>query len=207
MFTACYPLILASASPRRRELLTQLGLEFQIVAAMIDEAPCPDEAPTDFARRMAAEKTEQTAKLHPNTCVIGADTVVALGQHIIGKPSDYKDAMAILTSLQGQTHTVITGFALMAKNRGMTKVDTVSTAVTFGTYSEKVLWSYVQTGEPMDKAGAYGIQGAGGFLVREIAGSYSNVVGLPLHAVVQVLLKWNCIQPRQCFPPARGNSH
>jgi septum formation protein len=149
----------------------------------------------DFVRRMADSKAEQVAADHPHACVIGADTVVALDHHIFGKPRDREDALAMLISLQGQTHAVITGFALVIRNREMKVVDTVTTAVTFGTFSDTVLLSYVQTGEPMDKAGAYGIQGIGGFLVHEISGSYSNVVGLPLHAVVQTLLKWCCIQP------------
>ena len=195
MFAACYPLILASASPRRKALLAQLGLDFQIVPATIDETPHPHETPKDFVRRMASAKAEQVAADHPNACVIGADTVVTLDHHIFGKPRDHADALAMLTSLQGQTHAVITGFAFVARNRTISMVEAVTTAVTFGTFSDTVLRSYVHTGEPMDKAGAYGIQGIGGFLVREISGSYSNVVGLPLHAVVHTLLKWGCIQP------------
>lgn len=195
MFTACYPLILASASPRRRDLLAQLGLDFHIVPATVDETPLPQEAPIDFVRRMAVTKAKQVAADCPHACVIGADTVVTLDHHIFGKPGDQEDALAMLTSLQGQTHTVITGFALIADNRELKTVDAVTTSVTFGTFSETVLRAYVHTGEPMDKAGAYGIQGVGGFLVHEISGSYSNVVGLPLHAVVHTLLKWCCIQP------------
>ncbi len=195
MFTASFPIILASASPRRRDLLSQLGLDFQIMPAEIDETPRSHETPMDFVRRMAGTKAEQVAADHPHACVIGADTVVALDHHIFGKPRDQENALAMLTSLQGQTHAVITGFALVAKNREMTVVEAVTTAVTFGTFSDTVLRAYIQTGEPMDKAGAYGIQGIGGFLVHEISGSYSNVVGLPLHAVVQTLLRWCCIQP------------
>lgn len=195
MFTTCSPLILASASPRRSDLLAQLGLHFHIVPATVEETPFPQEAPIDFVRRMAGAKAEQVAIKHPDACVIGADTVVTLDHHIFGKPRDREDALAMLTSLQGHTHTVITGFALIANNRELKTVEAVTTSVTFGTFSDTVLRSYVLTGEPMDKAGAYGIQGIGGFLVHEISGSYSNVVGLPLHAVVHTLLKWCCIQP------------
>jgi septum formation protein len=201
MFSACYPLILASASPRRKDLLSQLGIDFHIVPATIDETPFSLEAPIDFVRRMAVTKAEQVATDHPQACVIGADTVVTLDHHIFGKPRDYQDALAMLTSLQGQTHAVITGYAIVAKQHDMSIVEAVTTAVTFGTFNDAILRAYVQTGEPMDKAGAYGIQGIGGFLVHEICGSYSNVVGLPLHAVVQTLLKWRCIQPRNSGAP------
>lgn len=195
MFTACSPLILASASPRRRDLLAQLGLDFHVVPATVDETPQPHEMPMHFVQRMASAKAEQVAVQYPNACVLGADTIVVLDHHIFGKPRDNEGALAMLTSLQGKTHQVITGFALIAKKRTMIEVATVTTSVTFGTYCDAVLRSYVQTGEPMDKAGAYGIQGIGGLLVQEISGSYSNVVGLPLQAVVQILLQWRCIQP------------
>ncbi|NLX18697.1 MAG: septum formation protein Maf [Desulfobulbus sp.] len=201
MFVPSQPLILASSSPRRKDLLSLTGLAFQIVPAVIDESSLPSEEPEDFAKRMATEKALQIAHLYTEACVVGADTVVTHGNRIFGKPRNQEEALTMLKSLQGKTHTVITGFALMMKHRGMFKADTEVTAVTFGTFDEAVLTSYVGTGEPMDKAGAYGIQGAGGFLIREICGSYSNVVGLPMLPIVEILLRWNCIRPDQGLRP------
>lgn len=189
MFTACCPLILASASPRRKEYLAQLGLKYQIIPASIDETPEPGELPQQFSLRMAASKAKQVADGHPDSCVIAADTVVALDHHIFGKPRDTREALAMLMSLQGRTHAVTTGFALFSRNRNIEEVASVTTEVTFGLFSEAILQAYVNSGDPMDKAGAYGIQGAGSFLVHSVTGSCSNVAGLPIHAVVQSLLR------------------
>jgi len=188
MFKVCCPLILASASPRRREYLARLGLEFTIVPAAIDESCHPAEPPQDFARRMAATKARTVAGTNPAACVLGADTVVALEGQIFGKPKSQEEAVAMLTTLQGRTHQVTTGFAIVAKNRNIDLLDTVTTQVTFGIFPEPILRAYVASNEPMDKAGAYGIQGVGSFLVHSISGSCSNVVGLPVHAVVRALL-------------------
>lgn len=188
MFIARCPLILASASPRRQEYLTRLGLTFRIIPATIDETPEPGESPAAFARRMAATKAGQIADAHPEACVIGADTVVALDHRIFGKPRDPEEALAMLTTLQGRTHEVTTGFALVATSRNIEEVAAVTTLVTFGAFAETILRAYVDSGEPMDKAGAYGIQGIGSFLVQSLTGSCSNVVGLPVQAVVQSLL-------------------
>ncbi|MDR2550207.1 MAG: Maf family protein [Desulfobulbus sp.] len=188
MFITCCPLILASASPRRREFLTRLGLEFSIVPAAIDESCDPAESPWNFARRMAATKAKAVAETKPAACVLGADTVVALDGRIFGKPKSPEEALAMLTTLQGRTHQVITGFAIVARTRNIDEVGAVTTKVTFGTFAEPILQAYVASGEPMDKAGAYGIQGIGSFLVDSISGSCSNVVGLPVHAVVRALL-------------------
>ena len=195
MFTACCPLILASSSPRRQEFLTLLGLEYQVVPAIVEERPETEEAPECFARRMAVTKAEQVAIAHPESCVIGADTVVALGRSIFGKPRNRLEALTILKCLQGQTHRVITGFAVIAPQRGIKEIATAISLVTFDTFGDNILQAYVDSGEPMDKAGAYGIQGKGTFLIRSITGSYSNVVGLPVNAVVQVLLRHHLIQP------------
>jgi len=188
MFIARCPLILASASPRRQEYLTRLGLTFRIMPATIDETPEPGESPSAFARRMAATKAGQIGDAHPEACVIGADTVVTLDRRIFGKPRDHEEALTMLMALQGQTHEVITGFALVARSRNIEEVDAVTTLVTFGVFAETILRAYVDSDEPMDKAGAYGIQGIGSFLVQSLTGSCSNVVGLPVHAVVQSLL-------------------
>lgn len=189
MFKACCPLVLASASPRRREYLARLGLEFSIVPAAIDESCHPDEPPRDFALRMAATKARAVAEAYPAACVLGADTVVALDGHIFGKPANHEEALAMLKQLQGHTHAVTTGFAIIVKERNIDVLDAVTTLVTFGTFPDPVLQAYVASDEPMDKAGAYGLQGIGGFLVRSLSGSCSNVVGLPVHAVVRSLLE------------------
>ena len=195
MFTACCPLILASSSPRRQEFLSQLGLEYRVLPAIIDETPAPGEPPECFARRMAATKTEQIATVFPESCVIGADTVVALNGSIFGKPRDRHEALTTLKILQGQTHQVITGFAVYMQQRSIEEIQTITTLVTFDTFSENILQSYIDSEEPMDKAGAYGIHGKGTFLIRSITGSYSNVVGLPVNAIVQVLLRHHLLQP------------
>lgn len=194
MFTACCPLLLASASPRRKEYLLRLGLEFRVIPASIDETPEPGESPRGFARRMAASKARQVADGYPEACVIGADTVVALGQTIFGKPRDHQEAFTILKALQGRTHEVTTGFAITSRIRKVEEVGSVTTLVTFGIFSEAILQAYVNSGEPLDKAGAYGIQGIGSFLVQSIAGSCSNVVGLPVYALVQSLLNHNFLK-------------
>ena len=188
MFTACQPLILASASPRRQAFLQQLGLEFGVEPAVIDETPEPGESPEDFVHRMAETKARAIARRHPRACVIGADTVVALEATIFGKPRDRADALAILKRLQGRTHQVITGLAVLCDCQNMKEIVTETTLVTFDSFTDSILQAYVDSGEPMDKAGAYGIQGKGTFLVRTIFGSYSNVVGLPGNALVRILL-------------------
>ena len=195
MFIANCPIILASASPRRQEFLSLLGLPHQTIPAAIDETPEAGEAPVAFARRMAAAKAEQVATTHPEACVIGADTVVALDQTIFGKPRDRREALSTLQALQGQTHQVITGFAVILRHRNIKEAEAATSLVTFDTFAVEVLQAYVDSGEPMDKAGAYGIQGKGSFLIRSITGSCSNVVGLPVNAVVQVLLNHGLIQP------------
>jgi len=195
MFTACCPLILASSSPRRQEFLSQLGLDYRVMPAIIDETPTPGESPECFARRMAATKAEQIATVFPESCVIGADTVVALDGSIFGKPRDRHEALTTLKILQGQTHQVITGFAVYMQQRSIEEVKTITTLVTFDTFSDDILQSYIDSEEPMDKAGAYGIQGKGTFLIQAITGSYSNVVGLPVNAIVQVLLRHHLLQP------------
>jgi len=194
MFTARCPLILASASPRRKEYLARLGLKYRIIPAAIDETAHPGESPPDFARRMAMTKAGQVAEAHPETCVIGADTVVALDHRIFGKPHDQEEALAMLMALQGRTHAVTTGLALISRDRHIEEMSAVTTQVTFGTFSAAILQSYVDSGEPMDKAGAYGIQGIGSFLVHSINGSCSNVVGLPIYALVQSLLKHDLLK-------------
>lgn len=196
MFSACCPIILASSSPRRQEFLSQLGLEYRSEPAIIDETPSFGESPECFAGRMATAKAEQIATIFPDCCVIGADTVVALDQTLFGKPRDRHEALTTLKKLQGRTHQVITGFAVLMKQRAIQEMVAITTLVTFDTFTDNILQAYIDSGEPMDKAGAYGIQGRGTFLIRSISGSYSNVVGLPVNDIVQMLLKHHLIQPR-----------
>ena len=198
MFTSCCPIILASGSPRRKEFLAQLGIEFTTHPASFEEIPKAGELPAPFAVRMALAKAEQVASISPHACVIAADTVVALGQTIFGKPHDTAEALAILQALQGTTHQVITGLVVMLKARRIKEIVSDTSLVAFDLFEDTVLQAYIKTGEPMDKAGAYGIQGKGTFLVRSLHGSYSNVVGLPVHALVQILLSHELICPVPC---------
>lgn len=187
MYSAHFPIILASTSPRRRELLGLTGLAFEIVPSPAQE-PAPDagEAPVFYAARMARLKAAAVAATRTNAVVIGADSIVALGDLILGKPADAADARRMLGLLSGRTHQVITGCALFAPGREP-ETFTVTTDVTMTFLPEPLIATYVATGEPMDKAGAYAIQGKAASFVSGITGSYSNVVGLPLAEVVKVL--------------------
>jgi len=173
------PLYLASASPRRRELLTQLGYPFQVISVQVPEVRAAGEAPVDYVQRLARQKA--AAGLHAcggHGAVLGADTIVVLGERVLEKPKDKADGLAMLTALSGQTHVVMTAVAL-ASAQGMA-LRLVCTDVTFRTVSEAEMLDYWSTGEPCDKAGGYGIQGRAGKFVKRIDGSYSAVVGLPL---------------------------
>jgi len=195
MFIACRPLILASASPRRQEFLQRLGLEFEVAPAHIDETPQPGETPETFVRRMAAGKAGQIACKRPEAVVLGADTVVVSGEIIFGKPRTRQEALDTLKQLQGRAHRVLTGFAVLSQSPAVNEVHVWTTEVVFDSFPDEVLRAYVDSGEPMDKAGAYGIQDQGAFLVHSINGSYSTVVGLPINAVIQTLLRCGAVRP------------
>jgi septum formation protein len=197
MFTTCKPLILASGSPRRQQFLTDFGLSFTCLVPDIDETPLAGEGPDAFACRMAREKAEVVAQQYPASWVIAADTVVSLERRILGKPDNADHALQILHSLQGKKHQVITGVSLRCVQEDCLESLSESTEVTFAQYSDDILSAYIQTGEPLDKAGAYGIQGKGGFLVRSIVGSCSNVIGLPVATCMNLLLHHNVIEPLQ----------
>lgn len=182
-------LILASGSPRRREMLKSIGLTFDVHPSTLEEPePESGELPTDYAMRMAELKTQDVASDFPNATVLGADTIVVLNDHIMGKPEDESEALAMLIALSGNTHQVITAFCMVHPD-GKTLTRAVSTDVDMRVSGEAELRSYIATGEPEDKAGAYAIQGIGTFLVSAIRGSYTNVVGLPLARVLEVLLE------------------
>lgn len=185
--------ILASASPRRRALLENIGLEFDIFAAGIDETPWPQEEPCAYAARMAREKAQTVMAMFPQQYVLAADTVVYRKDTLFDKPSSPADALRILMQLRGRGHQVTTAFAI-GKLGDCNHEEMVCTRVVFGDFPEQVAIAYVETGEPDDKAGAYGIQGKGGVLVRELHGSYSNVVGLPLCQVLAALSKYGIVK-------------
>ncbi len=195
MFKTCKPLILASASPRRQQFLTDLGLTFTCLPADIDETPKTGETPIALALRLALTKAETIAEQHPQAYVIGSDTVVTLNDQILGKPADAAHALDILRSLQGKTHQVITGLSLTCLQDTCSDNLSRTTSVTFSAFSDSILRAYIKTGEPMDKAGAYGIQGKGSFLVRTIQGSCSNVIGLPVNTCTSLLLQYGVIIP------------
>ena len=179
-------LILASQSPRRKELLKQLGYDFTCVPADIDESVLSSESPEQYVARLALAKAQAIAiKHHDDVVVLGSDTSVVFGQHILGKPESLSDCHTMLAMLSGNTHEVVTAIAGVKGQRF--EVVIVSTEVDFKTLSEKEITNYWHTGEPQDKAGAYGIQGIAGQFVKQIRGSYSAVVGLPLYETAQLL--------------------
>jgi septum formation protein len=181
-------LILASASPRRRELLKNAGLDFDVRPSSVEESVGAGESPEEFARRAAREKALDVAAAAPaNALVLGADTVVALGNEILGKPSDPQDAARMLQKLSGTTHRVITGICLVRAPAKIQAEEHETTLVTFRRLDAKEIEEYLATGEPFDKAGAYGIQGFASRFVTRIEGCYFNVVGLPLARVYGLL--------------------
>ena len=189
-------LILASASPRRKFLLQELGLDFEIIEAQVEETPVAGESSLEFVLRLARDKAEDVSRSNSASWVLGADTVVVHAGRILGKPRDAKDALEVLQTLAGNSHLVHTGFCLMNGKEEISVNRVVTTEVCFCPFSQDIAAAYVATGEPLDKAGAYGIQGSGGFLVEKINGSYSNVVGLPLVEVIEELLRFKVVEPR-----------
>jgi septum formation protein len=178
-------IILASASPRRRELLEQINVRYSVYAVDIDETPLAGESPLAYVQRVAAEKSAACLeKLHTHKPILAADTTVVLGDVIMGKPKDKDDALTMLQLLSGKTHQVYSAISL----RGLTHSQAVSiTDVTFKDLSEQEILDYWHGGEPLDKAGAYAIQGKGSVFVSAINGSFSGVMGLPLFETAQLL--------------------
>lgn len=185
-------LILASASPRRAELLKQAGLDFRVLASRVEEKRAPRETPAHYVQRLSLDKAAEVlmrlrAKGMRSGQVLGADTVVVLGAKVLEKPKSAADARAMLAKLSGREHKVLTGVALLPVGPGKLQSVVETTKVRFRKLSSAEIAAYVATGEPMDKAGAYGIQGAAGAFVTGVTGCYFNVVGLPLARVVQML--------------------
>ncbi len=186
-------IVLASASPRRVELLSSAGVTFAVVPSGIPEEALPNELPEDHVLRLAREKALDVAKRVDGSFFIGADTVVVCDGEIMGKPKDSADAARMLRKLSGIGHSVITGFAIYDKERKDAIAAAVKTRVFFKQLRDEEIQAYIATGCPMDKAGAYAIQGGAGYMVERIDGSYSNVVGLPLCEVVEALRRIGAI--------------
>lgn len=183
------PIILASSSPRRKELLSQAGVVFTIVVSGCDETPVPGESPREMVERLAVVKAAAVADQNARAFVIGADTTVCIDGEVLGKPESVEQACEMLRKIQGRTHEVLGGIAILNRAQNLERVWSHSTQVTMAPMSEDVIARYVQSGEPMDKAGSYAIQGLGLQFVESVEGSYSNVVGLNISALMAELVK------------------
>lgn len=185
--------VLASASPRRKELLEKMGLQFSIVVSEADESTVSRDIPVNlYVQELALLKASATAKMllrNKKALLIAADTIVTLDGEILGKPDGEDGAKKMLSSLSGRTHEVYTGYCVMRISDGKTVCNSIKTEVKFKTLTERKIRSYIESGEPMDKAGAYGIQGLGSMLIEKINGDYFNVVGLPVSALADTLEK------------------
>ena len=180
-------LILASASPRRREILSSTGIEFEVMPSEVNESFLPGESPEQHVLRLARMKARKAAEKHKDRWVLAADTIVVIDGRILGKPGDRREAEEMLRMLSDREHRVITGYYLVQGSSRKSLEGKVVTRVRFKALSSQEIRWYLDTGEPFDKAGGYAIQGKGAFMIREIKGSYTNVVGLPLTEVVEAL--------------------
>lgn len=180
-------LVLASESPRRFELLKGLGIKFRAVRSEVDESRFKARSPEELVKKLALAKAQAVARKLKRGVVVGADTIVVLGGEILGKPSSQAEARAMLKRLSGRKHEVLTGVAVVDVSTGKQTVDCVRTEVKFRKLTEEEISSYVGTGEPLDKAGSYAIQGRAGLFVERIKGCYYNVVGLPLARLAEIL--------------------
>ncbi|MGA7620432.1 Maf family protein [Candidatus Binatus sp.] len=181
--------ILASASPRRRQLLAAAGISFEVIESLVPERHLAGEPARDYAVRMAREKAGAVSLRFPEAIVIGADTIVLCETQILEKPADPGDARRMLEMLSGRTHTVVTAFAL-ARSGSILESSPVESRVTFRKLADAEIDDYIATEEPFDKAGAYGIQGVGGGFISHVEGSRDNVMGLPTERVVAALARW-----------------
>jgi septum formation protein len=186
------PLLLASGSPRRREILRALGLPFEVHVVEIDERPLPGEEPRAYVSRVARDKRVAARAARPSGAILAADTTVTLDGAVLGKPTDDADACTMLARLAGRAHQVLTAISIEFDGRAHDEV--VATEVVFAPLDRPTIERYVATGEGRDKAGSYAIQGIGGGFVARIAGSYSNVVGLPAHETVSALVRLGAVR-------------
>jgi septum formation protein len=182
-------LILASKSPRRNYLLKQAGLSFLVIPSSIDESEFSHLPPEDYVKTLAESKATDISKKYPESWVIGADTIVLSDGHVLEKPKDKDDARAMLHQLSGTAHDVFTGYCICCEKESECITGVVKTTVYFKPLSDEEIEWYIHTDEPFDKAGAYAIQGLGTFLVQRINGSYTNVVGLPVCEIIEILIK------------------
>jgi septum formation protein len=186
-------LILASSSPRRKELLENLHLTFEISSSNVDESFSPELTPEEAVKELASRKASFVAEKEPNAFVIGSDTVVVHEGDILGKPNDREEALSMLKKLSGKTHSVFTGVSIISPEQEILFFE--KTDVVFWELSNEEMDAYISSGEPFDKAGGYGIQGFGSFLVREIKGDYFSVVGLPVARTVRELRRAGYVLP------------
>ena len=187
-------LVLASRSPRRRHLLTQMGLDLEILPADVDETPAPGLSPAAVVKSLAENKAYHVMQQRRQAWVLGADTIVVKDGRILGKPENPDQAVAMLENLSGATHSVFTGYAVGQHTKGKIITCAIETSVVFKALTkQEILW-YTGTNEPYDKAGGYAVQGLGAFMVKEIRGSWANVVGLPVCEVIQTLVSLGAIQ-------------
>jgi len=180
-------LILASSSPRRKHLLEQAGLIFDVVSGNVDEKNMAADSPEDYARLLAEAKADVVARQYPNAHVIGADTIVVIEGMILGKPASKIEARDMLKRLSGRNHAVLTGYAVRCDRSAYHYSETIWTRVRFKSLTNSEIEWYLGTNEPYDKAGSYAIQGQGAFMVKQIVGSYTNVVGLPMSELIECL--------------------
>lgn len=196
--TTLQPLVLASSSPRRRHWLEAMRIPFEIQVPDVDETPLLDEEPGDLVLRLAELKAEVVAQRHPGRWVMAADTTVAVDHHTLNKPVDVEDAVRMLTLIQGRAHQVHTGFCLQRDRDVHSFVDTAQ--VVFRPLTEAQIRWYVGTREPMDKAGAYAIQGIGTLFIEGVEGSFSTVMGLPVERVGELFLRLGLLLPWMGLP-------
>lgn len=189
--TSDLKLVLASASPRREEILEKLNLKFTTVPSKIDENNFKDSNPVELVKTLAVEKAKSVSELVEDALIIAADTVVVYNDQVLGKPEDQADAEKMLKKLSAKQHQVITGIAVLNSQSKESYVDHNITDVKMTNISEQEISDYVETGEPLDKAGSYAIQGLGGLFVEEIRGSYYSVMGLPIHQLAKILDKFD----------------
>ena len=191
-------LVLASESPRRSELLEKVGLEFDVIPSRIEEDFIEGEPPEQHVLRLAEAKALNIGNQHPNRWVIAADTIVFIDHTILGKPKDRGEAMEMLRRLNGREHWVLTGFSVRHLGKGVGDQEAVQTVVKVKTLTPLEMEWYTNTGEPFDKAGGYAVQGIGSFMIEWIRGSYTNVVGLPLYELMEMLKRLGAISISDC---------
>jgi len=191
-------LILASSSPRRCELLKQLGVDFEVIPSKIEEDSVLGESPGEHVIRLAEAKAQDVGNRFPDHWVIGADTIVYVDGTILGKPKGQQEALEMLRLMSGKEHHVLTGVSVRHSNKGVGECGVVETAVRVKTLSPAEMEWYIGTGEPFDKAGGYGIQGIGSFMIESINGSYTNVVGLPLCELMQMMSRLGALSISEC---------